>query len=137
MIHECNQLSRDLTVTREKIQYVKVKTNEATKQGKESYDKMKDAKTAYDNIKAELNPKATKIIDKIKQLEAEINDNEFIERFKRLMNNNIIPPLVKCEDALCTGCGINIASNLQSKLKDTDELPECPNCGRILYSAVQ
>lgn len=134
LIAECNNLNKEINSQRDKIQYIKIKTNEAMKLGKDSQDKYKEAKKAFDKLKVEMYPQAQAISERLTALEDEINDPILIERFKKLRANNITPIFVKCENATCMGCGMNIASNLHSKLKTGEELPECPNCGRIMYS---
>lgn len=137
LILECNQLGKDINALKDKIHQIKVKTTEAMRLGKESSEKYKIAKTEYDKLKAELNPQAKKIKDKIAALEKEINDQQIMDRYNRIKDNNIFPVLVKFENESCMGCGMNIASDLQSKLSEEGNLVECPNCGRLMYKEKQ
>ena len=131
---DCTNVSRELNSIKDRIQYVKTKTNEAMRQGKEAQDKMVASKTAYDKLKEQMSPEADRLNKKMNELEKQICDATLIEKLDKLSKNNVTPMFVKCENTVCMGCGMNIANNLQSQLKDPEAYVECPNCGRILYS---
>lgn len=133
LISDCNYLNKEINKVKDKIHMIKLRTNESMKLGKVSSEKYKKAKASFDKLKDEMNPEAQKVLDRLSELEKQINEPEIIKRYKKLKANNTMPAIVKCENASCMGCGMNIASNLQTKMETTDKLVECPNCGRLMY----
>lgn len=135
LIYECDQLNREILQLKAKINGIKQKTSEAMTLGKDSQLKYKESKSAFDKLKDEMNPEAQAVLEKLEKIEKEINDSLLVERYKNIKADNKFPVVVIAENSSCMGCGMNLASDLQMKLKSNKDLAECPNCGRMLYLA--
>lgn len=67
----------------------------------------------------------------IKQISAEIEENN-LKKFNALLKNKG-KAVVEVEGDKCTGCFMAIPLSILSKLKYSDTINYCDNCGRILY----
>ena len=59
-------------------------------------------------------------------------DPALIERYNRIKQNRAMP-VSMLKDGRCMGCNMELPSRDLAKLKKTDAIVECENCGRILY----
>lgn len=90
------------------------------------------------------NEKRNEIISSITQEGAQLNkmqaelDPEDLKLYNKVKANiNRLPCIVEYRDGNCGGCGIEIKSEVESKLQNNGDIAECPNCRRIVYRKIE
>lgn len=71
--------------------------------------------------------------DKAMQEKAKLVDNALFERYKRVKRNHSIP-MAKVENKQCGGCNMSLPMVVIKRIQNSDDVVECENCGRILYT---
>lgn len=125
--------------------------HELTKLAKKMDDCIKNSQECLNNLaNLEKNIKLCQVaiqelknsmLNEVKQLKSKMEDlkkdipKDIIEKYTSIRKGGKMPVLVECSDNFnsCTGCGMDVPNNLQTKLRD-GEIVECPNCGRMIYS---
>lgn len=110
---------------------IREKADKTFKLGQELTQKLKAAKLAYEKLKKEKQPEAAAIIEELAAAEKGV-DAQALAAYKKLRGEKKMPAVVLCENNACTGCGMDVAVDVLSKLSG-EGVTECPNCGRILY----
>ncbi len=109
----------------ENIKQMSAKATKARKEYtalKEVYDvESKDAAEKVDGMKKELKSMGKGI------------DEALFEKYKSIKKNKSDPVAMIVSDQ-CGGCNMELPSLTLKKLRASDKLIECENCGRILYS---
>lgn len=59
-------------------------------------------------------------------------DNDLLAIYNDLQKKLIVPVITKIDKGICAGCHMRISFDLQNKIKDTNDLLHCDNCGRII-----
>lgn len=96
------------------------------------------AKMEYDQIHSVYDKEFKTDTKKLAQLRADVEreakkvDPLLLERYKAIKQHST-PPMARLEDGQCCGCFMQLPSATLRKIKETDKLVECDNCGRILY----
>ena len=59
-------------------------------------------------------------------------DPQMLEKYKRI-KQHCTPPMAKLVEGQCSGCFMSLPSATMLALKDSDNMVQCDNCGRIIY----
>lgn len=117
---------------KQNIAEIKEGVQKTLKQGQSLSEKTKAAKAAYDELKKSIIPKANEFMTELQKMEKDI-EPKALAAYKKLRDDKKFPAVVKYADGRCIRCGMDIASDMQVKLKNSGDCIECPNCGRIIY----
>lgn len=96
-------------------------------------------KESYDALKAEYDVEFKRDRAQLKKMrerterEATKLDATLLERY-RAIKQHCTPPMAKLINGQCSGCFMSLPSATLLKLKESDALICCDNCGRILYN---
>lgn len=69
---------------------------------------------------------------KAAELAASKVDPKLLQRYKHIKQNTAMP-VTLLKDGRCMGCNMELPSRDLAKIKVSDTIVECENCGRILY----
>ncbi|MHB1314997.1 MAG: zinc ribbon domain-containing protein [Christensenellales bacterium] len=90
-----------------------------------------DLKEAHDKelngVTEELDAYKNKVVQAGKKV-----DPNLMKRYKSVKKQHAMP-VAKIESEKCSGCNMALPSLLTTRLKNSDQVFECENCGRILY----
>lgn len=95
-------------------------------------------KASYDKLKSEYDVEFKRDRATLKKMrertdqEASKLDASLLARYRSIKQHST-PPMAKLINGQCSGCFMALPSATLLKLKDSDELILCDNCGRILY----
>jgi predicted nucleic acid-binding Zn-ribbon protein len=81
----------------------------------------------YDQAKAEISKNKSELMDKIDQKVL-----TFYEKIKRWANETAV---VEVKNQACYGCHMKLTNKVYSEFLATDEIMNCPHCGRIIYKS--
>ncbi len=101
---------------------------------KELTAKTRAQKKRFDEKQKEIMQKARPYLVELRQLQKAI-DPTLLKRYTALRKEHKLPAFVEYVDGTCTGCGIHIASEVDSKLQKKGSFTECPECRRLVYKA--
>ena len=87
-------------------------------------------KNDYINKDEKLNKHIDKENKEIENTEAKI-DEDTLKKYKSIRRTNKTA-IAYMENGTCKGCNMNIATYLVEKVKESDDIYYCENCGRIL-----
>ena len=90
-----------------------------------------DLKIVYDKERAAVADQLEESKKQLQSLEKNV-DKKTLERYKSVKRSTRMP-VVKVIDNQCGGCMMQLSAVLARRLKESDEIIECENCGRILY----
>ena len=91
----------------------------------EEEDSIKEIQVAVDNAIDEINQERSELLEKF--------DNKiltFYEKIRRWAKDSAVVPVV---DQACYGCFMKINDKTYSEVIKSEEIINCPHCGRILY----
>lgn len=104
---------------------------------REILQKMRTAKTEYDQLMVEYDKEQAGSSEEQKALEAKLAEagkkipQEILAEYKRV--KGIRPtPVAILKDNRCDGCKIQLPSGVASSVANSEQLVHCENCGRIL-----
>lgn len=97
-------------------------------------EEYKQAKSVFDAVIAERQPRVDELRKQLAAIAKEIPD-EILQAYLRLRAAKKNPVLVPYEPSTqtCKGCGLELSSAARGKLKASGDHAECPNCGRMIY----
>ena len=134
LINELNLIQRDIQRGFARLQEID------TKDAKEIRQKLTKVLAELKNAEIIRNEKRTEIISSISQEGAALNkmqaelDPEDLKLYNKVKSTvNRMPYVVEYRDGNCLGCGIEIKSEVDSKLQKSGDTAECPHCRRIVY----
>lgn len=111
-----------------------------SKDAKEAKQKLTKVLAELKNAEIVRNEKRTEIISSISQEGAALNkmqaelDPDDLKLYNKVKSAvNRMPCVVEYRDGNCLGCGIEIKSEVDSKLQKAGDIAECPHCRRIVY----
>ncbi|MDR2046736.1 MAG: C4-type zinc ribbon domain-containing protein [Clostridiales bacterium] len=100
---------------------------------KEFGEKQKKAADDFERLKNLKKGDAVRLRGGIAELKAGLPE-DFLEMYGRAKAEKPLPVFVKLLNKnQCSGCGMEIPADAQTKLKKSGDYSECPNCRRILY----
>jgi predicted nucleic acid-binding Zn-ribbon protein len=105
----------------------------------ETWSKAGKAKKEYDETRAVCEKEVEDSKELREKAKAEIKNKEnnippeLIARYKQVKANHAIP-MAKVENNQCGGCNMSLPTSVIKKISTSNDLVECENCGRILYS---
>jgi predicted nucleic acid-binding Zn-ribbon protein len=116
-------------------------TVDAAEQSLESKREQLLAFTQKINLeKKTIQQKADQNRERLAELEKELRDafqcidSDLMEKYKRIQEKHAGGiAIVSVENAVCTGCNVNIPPQMYNELQRCDSLRFCPNCQRIVY----
>ena len=126
-----------ISKVRKALVQLKNELNEDAKNVKALLLKLKNSKAEYDQLKAvyekELEvdePKRKEFEQRLKEIEEQLPPDVIAEykRIKSLKAN----PIAIFKDSRCSGCNMQLPSNVSAKIAASKKLFICENCGRIL-----
>lgn len=133
LLRELNTIQRELSAVTTSIdtemkEYKKTRTNAA--EAKKEYDQLR---VVCENELKE-NDGTRKELDKKVEAAAKKVDAQLLERYKRVKSNHAMP-MAKVENSQCGGCNMSLPMVVIKRVQSSDDIVECENCGRILYTA--
>ncbi|MGM0368815.1 MAG: zinc ribbon domain-containing protein [Bacillota bacterium] len=102
-------------------------------------EKKKEEEEKLQNLQADYKSKTEEIkdeLDKIPATKEEIKEKlsaDMIEKYNKLYEVNNGQAVAKLKDNYCLGCRMTLPLNVITKLKNSEQIITCDNCGRILY----
>jgi predicted nucleic acid-binding Zn-ribbon protein len=105
---------------------------ELVEKKEEEKNKLKSLQADYKNQKGEIKDKLEKIPATKQEIKEKLSA-DLIEKYNKLYDLNNGQAVAKLKDNYCLGCRMTLPLNLITKLKKTEEIITCDNCGRILY----
>ena len=126
-----------ITKVRKMLVQLKTELAEEAKTVKTLVVKLKNAKSEHDELKAvyeqELSvgePRRKEFEQRLSEIESKLSPDVMKEykRIKSLKTN----PIAIFKDSRCSGCNMQLPSNVGAKISASDKPVFCENCGRIL-----
>lgn len=143
-ITECREnyekLLRELNTIQRELSALTTSIDTEMKEYKKTRAKASEAKKEYDQLRvvceSELNENdgARKELDRKAESAAKKVDVQLLERYKRVKTNHAMP-MAKVENSQCGGCNMSLPMVVIKRVQSSDDIVECENCGRILYTA--
>ena len=87
----------------------------------------------YQNKKSEIKNELAEIPKKKEKIKDQLTP-EILEKYNKLYQLKNGKAVAKLKENYCLGCRMTLPVNVINKVKTSDELITCDNCGRILYS---
>lgn len=103
---------------------------------KEEEEAIKEIQVAVDNAIDEINKERNVVYQQRSEL-LEKFDNKiltFYEKIRRWAKDSAVVPVI---DQACYGCFMKINDKTYSEVIKSEEIINCPHCGRILYKEVE
>lgn len=122
---EINRISKEIS---EKVKAY----NDLMARGKEATKAKKEFSEKVQALKNEKQPEVDAIRAELTAIEKDLNP-EIVAKYKVLRSAKKPPYFVPLSGTNCTGCGMELAYDTLSKLKNDGDWVECPNCQKILY----
>lgn len=118
----------------------KMRKNAEVKDRQQREIRVRAAKTKqeYDQLKQEYDVEFKQDSARLKEMRARTEeesrkvDPAMLEKY-RTIKQHCTPPMAKLVDGQCSGCFMSLPSATMLALKDSDEIVQCDNCGRIIY----
>lgn len=111
----------------------------ATVDYKDNFSRAAKAKKEYDATRADCEAELLEAkpgideANKRKDAAAEDVDPELMERYKKIKSHHQAP-MAKVENNQCGGCNMSLPTSTIKRVAAGQEIVECENCGRILYT---
>jgi predicted nucleic acid-binding Zn-ribbon protein len=105
----------------------------------ETWSKAGKAKKEYDETRAVCEKEVEESKELREKAKAEIKSREMnippelVARYKQVKLNHAVP-MARVENNQCSGCNMSLPTSVIKKISTSNDLVECENCGRILYS---
>jgi predicted nucleic acid-binding Zn-ribbon protein len=122
---------------RKNLRALKDEIDSISKNAVEVISKMKTAKAGYDLLKVKHDEEISNSDSEMKKYKKRLSDIEkqlpekFISEYRRIkgFRQN---PVAKFESSRCSGCNMQLPSNVAGLIQSSQDPFECENCGRIL-----
>ena len=108
------------------------------RQQKEIRVRAAKTKIEYDQLKQDYDKEFKADSAKLQEMRADIEKEaakvnpKMLEHY-RSVKQHVTPPMAKLINNQCSGCFVAPSNATLLKLKDSDSIVECDNCGRIIY----
>lgn len=103
-------------------------------------NRLSQARKEYNELQARLDEKRGEFKDDEANLRAQAEvlakeiDPALMKRYKTA-KKGFAAPVANVQGGRCTGCGMELSAVLQRKIRESDEVVDCENCGRMLRLA--
>lgn len=124
---EINKITKRLS----EIKFEAQKLQERIAETKKRYLAQKKAR---DKKKEDIQRQASPIVMKLREMKGDI-DEVLLHKYMDRRKDNLIPAFVEYVDGNCTGCGMDISIEMNTKILKSGDYAECPECRRIVYKA--
>jgi predicted nucleic acid-binding Zn-ribbon protein len=137
-IQEAESLQNEMTAIRKEYSAIIAKGDTDSKLLVELKKKLGKAKDEYVELKTSFEQETAQAEAEIKRLKEQSDalsksvDKALLRRYVTV-RKNCVPAVALIENAQCTGCNMSLPSLVMHNIKDSAEIFECENCGRILY----
>lgn len=111
----------------------------ATADYKDTFTKAGKAKKEYDEVRAQCEEELAEAQPKIEEAKRNLTtsaarvDVPLMERYRKIKNHHATP-VAKVENNQCSGCNMSLSTTTVKRVAADEEIVECENCGRILYT---
>lgn len=111
----------------------------AQKQAQAATTQATQSLKSFDEQKAGLNQKETRLKKELEELKADYGrlqeavDEGVRDKYLRLRRQRGATTVVGIEHSVCGGCHMKLPTQIVLQCQAPQELVTCPNCGRILY----
>ena len=108
------------------------------RQQKEIRVRAAKTKVEYDQLKQDYDKEYKADSNTLTEMRAKVEeeakkvDPKMLEHY-RSVKQHVTPPMAKLIDNQCSGCFVSPSNATLLKLKESDSIVECDNCGRIIY----
>ncbi|HOV68723.1 MAG TPA: C4-type zinc ribbon domain-containing protein [Clostridia bacterium] len=130
--NKLNKLDKRLKEIVSTIEGLEARMNELSKKAqkaKAEYDKHREL---FNKKNQDLTPAIKKAVSEREKFEKGI-PADALAVYKNIKSNRGMP-ISLLEDGKCSGCNMSLPSAIITKVKNSDRLVECENCGKILYA---
>lgn len=132
LIDNLNTVEKELYNMPKNIDEITRKNEEARKQGASMRHAFNEAKSRFDTLKSEVEPKIDEYKKKLSELAKGIDKDLFI-KYQNLRKDKVLPAFVNVVDGnRCGGCRMEQSMAAIAKLKEKGMI-ECESCRRIIY----
>ena len=138
LVHEYEVMYENVIKQKRRASTVQKKAEETEAKLKEILTQVSRAKNDFNLLKKkheeELHQGAgeLEVLRKTAEEAAAKVDPALLQTYKRIKQNTTMPVSL-LKDGRCMGCNMELPSRDLAKLKKSDTIVECENCGRILY----
>lgn len=132
LVSKAETLEKDINRTIRDINDKVKLYSELMERGKNATKAKKEYAEKCKALKEEKQPEADAIRAELNAIEKDL-DPAVMARYKALRASKKPPYFVQLSGSNCTGCGMELAYDTLSKLKNAGDHTECPNCQKILY----
>jgi predicted nucleic acid-binding Zn-ribbon protein len=139
-LKEIEVFEKEISGVEEEILVVMEDLDVARKQQKNKEENLKREEEKLDVFKKELDKEVEEIekeLSALKQQRAKLTvsiEPDIYDKYMMLLRTGSGVAVTKAKDELCTGCNMNIPPQLYVEIKKNEEIIQCPQCLRILYS---
>jgi len=144
-IKQLQNLNKESAAMKDEIKKIETCTIELMEEEEVLEGEIKVVKDLYKKLDITLKETTARSKEKIEEINAKIEkENELIESFKKDIDpklkekydylskkkNKVVAQVI---DDKCDGCHMYIPSSILSKIKNSENIVNCDNCGRILF----
>lgn len=134
LIAELNTIQRDIQKGMNRLHEIESKdAKEAKQKLSKVLSELKIAEQLKSDKRSEILSSISKEGAALNKMQGELNpeDLKIYNKVKSVVNR--MPYIAEYRDGNCLGCGIEIKSEVESKLQKSGDIAECPHCRRIVY----
>ena len=135
IVERISALEKEVAVGSKRIDDINEKYKKTWDQGVKDTAIFKTAKADYDKLVEEYRPKVVELVNARDALKGNIPE-KMLDVYASLRNGKKLPAFVPYDNrssGCCPRCGMEVANDTLSRLKNPGDYAECPNCRRILF----
>ena len=139
-LKEIETVKADASVLEDAILELLEQFDESSNEIKKSKQILAEKEKQADEKKRVIEFRSKEIEDKLHQLQTQRNqvvqqldDNEILARYERVLSNRDHLAIVKVQNDACQGCFMNVPPQVINLIKMYDNIVICEVCQRILY----
>ncbi len=127
-------LEREMQKAFRRLQEISRETTELTQKLIKLKTELRNAEQAKANKRQEVIAKVAPEGKLMQDMQKNVLDPNDLEIYNRARKANVkMPIVVEYKEGHCAACGMEIKSEVESKLQKSGDIAECPNCRRIVY----
>ncbi len=140
-LKEIEVFEKEISVIEEEILLVMEELDVSTKQQRGKEENVKRETEKLEAFKKELDKEVQEIEKELSELkEQRANligsiEPDIYDKYMMLLRTGSGVAVTQAKNELCTGCNMNIPPQLYVEIKKNEEIIQCPQCLRILYSS--
>ena len=127
-----NQLTRTLKALLQKAQEMEKKMQEQAKKAAAAKTAYNEHKKGFEERSAEFAPKIDEARGKRDEFGKQVKP-ALLEKYNKLKSSRR-RPISLLKGNQCMGCNMSLPSAVATKVRESDAMIECENCGSILYA---